>query len=304
MRDKMKAGVDLAKFCEELEENVYKLVKEDGCRANMAFPTGVSVNECAAHYTPDIEESCIVQDGDIVKIDFGVHVNGHLVDSAFTVNLNPKIENLRLATIAATNEGLKLAGPDAYISDITERIYETITSYEVQDSNGNILPVKCIENLNGHQIEPYIIHAGKTIPLVKGSHNKPGRMEVGEQYAIETFASINGNGHVNERGQSTHFMIAPGMLNSRPKMDSVNQLLKHIRENHSSLAFCQRFIHRKYKAFSKSKLNWCLNNLVTNNILNDYPPLCDKKGSMTSQMEHTLFVKENGAEIVTRGSDY
>lgn len=31
---------------------------------------------------------------------------------------------------------------------------------------------------------------------------------------------------------------------------------------------------------------WQLNNLVKSRIVNDYPPLADKKGSYTAQFEH------------------
>jgi methionine aminopeptidase len=30
------------------------------------------------------------------------------------------------------------------------------------------LQVKCVRNLNGHSISPYRIHAGKSVPIVKG----------------------------------------------------------------------------------------------------------------------------------------
>lgn len=41
--------------------------------------------------------------------------------------------------------------------------------------------------MTGHSIEPYNIHAGKAVPIVKGGD--AGRMEEGEFYAIETFGS-------------------------------------------------------------------------------------------------------------------
>lgn len=47
--------------------------------------------------------------------------------------------------------------------------------------------VKCVRNLNGHSIAPYRIHAGKSVPIVKGG--EATRMEEGEFFAIETFGS-------------------------------------------------------------------------------------------------------------------
>ena len=40
-------------------------------------------------------------------------------------------------------------------------------SYEVEIGN-KTYPVKCIENLCGHSMERYKIHAGKSVPIVKG----------------------------------------------------------------------------------------------------------------------------------------
>ena len=60
--------------------------------------------------------------------------------------------------------------------------------------------MKCVRNLNGHSIAPYRIHAGKSVPIVKGG--EATRMEEGEYFAIETFGSTGasarlGPGHLH-----------------------------------------------------------------------------------------------------------
>lgn len=35
--------------------------------------------------------------------------------------------------------------------------------------DGKVFPVKVVKNLNGHSIDPYHIHAGKTVPCVKSN---------------------------------------------------------------------------------------------------------------------------------------
>ena len=42
----------------------------------MAFPTGCSLNHCAAHYTPNAGDKTVLQYDDVCKIDFGTHING------------------------------------------------------------------------------------------------------------------------------------------------------------------------------------------------------------------------------------
>lgn len=53
-----------------------QLIKENGLEAGLAFPTGVSLNNCAAHYTPNAGDNTVLQYDDVMKVDFGVHING------------------------------------------------------------------------------------------------------------------------------------------------------------------------------------------------------------------------------------
>lgn len=63
-------------FSEKLEDCSRKLIKENGLNAGLAFPTGCSLNNCAAHYTPNAGDTTVLQYDDICKIDFGTHISG------------------------------------------------------------------------------------------------------------------------------------------------------------------------------------------------------------------------------------
>lgn len=78
--------------------------------------------------------------------------------------------------------------------DIGAAIQEAMESYEVE-IKGQTHPVKCIRNLNGHDVIQYMIHGGKSVPIVKG--NDQTKMEEGEIFAIETFGST-GKGYVRD----------------------------------------------------------------------------------------------------------
>jgi methionyl aminopeptidase len=95
-------------FSEKLEACSRKMINESGLEAGLAFPTGCSLNNCAAHYTPNAGDETVLQYDDVCKIDFGNHVNGHIIDSAWTVSFNPKYDKLLEAVKAATNTGLKV----------------------------------------------------------------------------------------------------------------------------------------------------------------------------------------------------
>jgi methionyl aminopeptidase len=192
----------MTEICEMIENGTRHLVEANGLEAGIAFPTGCSLNHCAAHWTPNAGDKTILQQEDVCKIDFGVHVNGRIIDSAFTVTFDPVYDPLVNAVKEATNTGVREAGIDARFSDIGAAIQEVMEAYEVE-IKGKTYQVKSIRNLSGHSIDPYRIHAGKSVPIVKGGDHT--KMEEGEFYAIETFGST-GRGYVLEGDEVSHYM--------------------------------------------------------------------------------------------------
>lgn len=64
----------------------------------------------AAHYTPNPGDKTVLQYSDVMKIDFGVHVSGRIIDCAFTWAADPRYDNLLEAVREATNAGIRTAG--------------------------------------------------------------------------------------------------------------------------------------------------------------------------------------------------
>ena len=97
----------------------------------MGFPTGVSVNHIAAHYTPNPHDTRCLHYGDVLKLDFGAQVNGYIIDSAFTVAFHPQFDPLIQATREATYAGIRESGLGARVGEIGGVIEEVINSFEV-----------------------------------------------------------------------------------------------------------------------------------------------------------------------------
>ena len=76
IQGKIKPGMKLYDICCDVEDRVRHLIKENGPLAGMGFPTGCSINNCAAHYTPNPGDDTVLNYGDVVKFDFGTQVNG------------------------------------------------------------------------------------------------------------------------------------------------------------------------------------------------------------------------------------
>ncbi|GFQ95033.1 methionine aminopeptidase 2 [Trichonephila clavata] len=296
MRKFIKPGMTMIEICEELEKTARALIAENGLEAGLAFPTGCSINNCAAHYTPNAGDPTVLSYDDVCKIDFGTHVNGRIIDCAFTLTYNPKYDKLLEAVREATNTGIKEAGIDVRLCDIGEAIQEVMESYEVE-LNGKTFPVKSIRNLNGHLIGQYRIHAGKTVPIVKGG--EATKMEEGEFYAIETFGST-GKGYVHDDMEVSHYMKNYEIGHVPLRLSRSKQLLKVINQNFGTLAFCRRWLDR----LGQTKYLMGLKDLCDKGIVDPYPPLCDIKGSYTAQFEHTILLRPTCKEIISRGEDY
>ncbi len=55
-------------ICERLEAASRRLINETGLESGLAFPTGCSINNCAAHYTPNAGDETVLQYGDVCKV--------------------------------------------------------------------------------------------------------------------------------------------------------------------------------------------------------------------------------------------
>ena len=188
----VKPGMKLIDVCETLEDSVRQLIEARGLEAGIAFPTGCSQNHIAAHWTPNGGDTTVIDKDDVIKFDFGTQINGRIIDCAFTKTFNDMYDPLLEAVREATECGIKESGIDVRLCDIGEAIEEVMESHTVE-IHGKEYEVKCCRNLNGHSIAPYQIHAGKSVPIVRGGDTT--RMEEGEFYAIETFGST-GKGYV------------------------------------------------------------------------------------------------------------
>ncbi|CAO1634629.1 unnamed protein product [Parajaminaea phylloscopi] len=300
-RSAIQPGMTMTEIAELIENKVRFLADEDPNDpfvAGMGFPTGLSLNECAAHYTPNAGDKRVLQKSDVLKVDIGVQCSGRICDSAFTLTFEETHNPLLEAVRAATNTGIKEAGIDARLGEIGAAIQEVMESHEYE-VNGKTLQVKCVQNLNGHNISRYTIHDSKSVPIV-AMPNLTTKMEEGEYFAIETFGST-GKGYVVDSGDCSHYARRANVGNPTLRVASARPLLHTINKNFGSLPFCRRYLDR----LGEKNYLLGLKHLVSQGIVQDYPPLSDlDPKAMTAQFEHTILLKPTCKEVVSRGEDY
>ena len=303
IRSIIEPNVSLKKISNLIEEKIREEVNYDiknPLNAGIAFPVGLSLNNCAAHYTPNYyEDDTILKSTDILKIDYGVHFNGTIIDSAFTMHFDNKYDKFIEISKNLTNYAVSLCGPDVILGDIGKDIEEYILSKEIE-IDGKIYQLRTMSDLSGHAISKYEIHAGKAVPNI--AINYPLRMKANEYYAVEPFITT-GEGKTILKEPNSHFMMNKNYKMYSKKVDDFDEKYVYdlIDNYYSTLPFCQKWLYEHNNSYNYDNI---LKKLESKKILQSYPPIYDIDGSIISQFEHTIFIKENGIINLTSNEFY
>ena len=136
-----------------------------------AFPVNLSIDGIAAHFHPVLEDNTKA-DG-LLKVDFGISVDGYIADTAISLDLTPDNKHKKLieSSELALNKAIEILKENPSIHEIGSTIQKTIESKGFSP----------ITNLSGHSIEKYEVHAGLTIPNY--GNNNSNKLKAGV-YAI------------------------------------------------------------------------------------------------------------------------
>lgn len=263
-------------LCEKVEAEILAMGGQP------AFPCNVGINEVAAHYTSPWDDTSVVPRESVVKVDFGVHFDGYLNDSAVTVSFNPVYDSLIKIAEEALRIGVERIAHGVRFSEVGEQIEKTIAQYGCRP----------IRNLTGHKIERYTIHAGRSVPNVAGP--APGRFEAGEVYAIEPFVTVReAAGRVEDADRA---FIYRAVRDRGARSESARKIVEHVRRTYKTLPFASRWL---YSSLGKKVVEDGFSEALRAKCISGYPVLVEASGKVVTQAEHTLVVKENGCEVLT-----
>jgi methionyl aminopeptidase len=273
-RELVKPGAKALDIAEKLEARI------TGNGGLLAFPVNVCINDVTAHYSPKFNDETTLEKTDLVSVDLGVHIDGYIADTAYTVDLSRKHGALIKADQEALEAAIELVKPGALVSDIGKAVYDTITG----------AGYKPIENLTGHEMKQYELHAGLSIPSIAVPHKI--KVEEGMVLAIEPFAT-DGYGRVIESKYAEIFSL---ML-SRPTRNRDARTVVEEMAPRQGLPFAERWLTKKIPPL---RLDLAMRELLNNGSIRGYPALHEKEKGIVSQFEHTVLVTADGCEVTTR----
>ncbi len=266
----IKKDMPLLEVAEKIEEKI------KGCGGKPAFPVNLSIDNISAHYTPSHDDKTLAHG--LLKVDFGVHIDGWIADNAFSIDLENSEENKKLiqASKDALDNALKLITEKRVMDISTDEIGEIIS--KTMESYG----FSPIINLSGHKMDNYELHSGITIPNV--NDNRKIKFKEGV-YAFEPFATT-GSGKVHD-GKPSGIYELRDTKNVRNPIS--RQVLEFIEKEYNTLPFCSRWLVKKFG----TRALFGLKQLEDNGNLHQFSQLVEITGSKVSQAEQTILISED-----------
>ena len=269
-------GKTVFEICEHVENEI----KKRG--AKCAFPVNTSINEVAAHYTAEPNDPLAIKDDDLVKIDLGAQINGHIADTAVTVCYNAEFDSMVQTAELSLSNAMSMMKVGVKSSDVGRTIEKTIKQM-------GFLP---IANLSGHSLDQYTIHAGKSVPNIWsiGSFT----FNENQAFACEPFVTTGeGLGFVHEGKIKNIFALSS---RKKTKDKDADKMLDYIWQNFNLLPFALRWLTSEWEEKEARRL---LEILVKKKAVHAYPILVEGNGQRVTQAEHTFIPNETGVTITT-----
>jgi len=280
-----------------LEETSKVYKKEKELKKGIGFPTCISINNIICHFSPlHRENDMTLKDGDMVKIDLGVHIDGFIALAAHTVVVGASKENkltgrkadVLLAAHYATEAALRLVKQGNTNTQVTEAVNKVAEQFKC----------KAVEGMLSHQLLQNIVDGDKTIiqnpsEAQKKDHKKC-EFELHEVYGVDILIS-SGDGKAKER-ESRTTVYKRTELQYALKMKASRAFYSEVCNKFTMMPFTLRAFEDEKKA--RLGVNECVNH----ELMVPYPVLYEKDGEYVAQFKFTVLLMPNGPLRITQGT--
>jgi len=299
------------KVDQHLKDALGKVYQKKKHFKGLSFPTSIALNEIAGNFSPIAEESGmendyrVLKEGDVAKIDMGVHINGFSAVIAHTV------------VVQASNAVVTGRKADVIIAAYNA-VQNAIRSMNIKPENTNnavtgntkticdAYKVNPVEGVLSHRMRRDIIDGPETIINHQTFDQKVEERAFahGDVFGLDVMVST-GEGKLKEADLKCSVYKRAIENTYKLKTESGRKLLAVVEQNFTTFPFSfnsfddesQLKMKQKidnFKAVAKMGLPECLKN----ELLHPYPVMTEKKGEIVAQFKYTVAVRDQGPLIV------
>jgi len=278
---------------EEAVGKIYNKKVEGGKKVEkgIAFPTCISVNNCVGHFSPlESEASDVLVNGDVIKVDLGVHVDGYIAVVAHTVMCGGVAEGRKADVIKATWEAAELAHrmfkEGTTNEEITEMIGKVAKDYNCEP----------VEGVLSHQMKKHVIDANKVIINKTSNDQKVAKCTIDKNdvFAIDIVMST-GEGKPKQRDLRTTVYKRNLSEKYSLKMKASRAFFSEVNQRFPTMPFTLR-------AGDERKWKMGVVECVKHDLFTEYPVLFEKDDAFVAQYKFTGLLLPSGNAVRLTGA--
>jgi len=298
--EKCTPGASAREVCEfgdnrVTEETAKVFKKEKHMKKGTSFPTCLSINNCICHFSPlKSDPDQTIQDGDLIKVDVGCHVDGFIAVVAHTFVVGATKEKKAkgrkadavLSAYYATEAALRHLNPGSNNYQTTETIDKIAESYKC----------KPVEGMLSYQLEKNIIDGNKRIiqnptELQKKEGCEKCEFNVHEVYALDVLVST-GEGKPKESEVRTTVYKKKDII-YQLKMKTSRAFLSEAEKRFGLMPFSLRACEDEKKA--RMGVVECVNH----DLMEPYPVYYEQEGEFVAEFKYTVLLMPNSTMKIT-----
>mmetsp|Transcript_8062 Transcript_8062/g.12259 ORF Transcript_8062/g.12259 Transcript_8062/m.12259 type:complete len:368 (-) Transcript_8062:118-1221(-) len=288
-------GRQIFEICQGADKEVKNLCFEvaktrfpdEKMRKGVAFPCCVSLNECVANYSPITDPKKALKEGDLVKVEFGAHIDGCIgvIGHSFIATAKPSevVEGKKADAICAayfaSEAALRLLRPGNTMAQVTEVINKVAEDFKCKPVEGTY---SCQMQRYMYEGEKKAMNAIKDAE--KESAGQKETFEKGEVYQLNVVITT-GRGRAREQSDKPTVFRRDPIQTFSLRMQSSRAVFGEIKQKFPQLPFCQRSITNQ-----KARLG--MTEIIKHNLIVPYPVQYERKGQFVAQFKTTVVIGE------------
>ncbi|WOO79287.1 Proliferation-associated protein 2G4 [Vanrija pseudolonga] len=257
-----------------------------------AFPTCVSVNNVVSHVSPlPSDPEVVLKDGDVVKVQLGIQIDGYAVIHAETVQVGSKTEGAAADAIKAAYEAAQAAirtlKPGAKNWDVTEVVQKVTKEY-------GVLPV---QGMLSCQHEQNVTDGKKRVllnptPELRRDH-ETATFEEGEVYGVDVLVVTGTDAKARPEDARTSVYKRANDVNYQLKMKTSRATFSEVQKKSGAFPFTLRALEDERRA------RMGVQEAVAHGLLKPYEVTQTVAGSVVAEFFFTLALLPAGPLLLS-----
>jgi curved DNA binding protein len=305
-----KPGEKIYDICMKSDQNLKnaltKVYQKKKHFKGVCFPTSISVNEVCGNFSPNAEDTTTLQEGDVAKIDLGVHINGFSAVIAHTVvcsSTNAPVTGKKADVILAAYNAVQNAVRSMHIkpentnNSVTSNTRTICESYKVSPVEGVLSHRMRRDIIDGPEVVINCTTFDQKVEERKFAH--------GDVFGLDVMVST-GEGKPREAELKCNVYKRAIENTYKLKTESGRKLLAVVEQNFHTFPFSLNSFDNESELQMKTKIDnfktaakMGLVECLKNELLHPYPIMTEKKGEIVAQFKYTIAVRNEGPLIIS-----